>query len=156
MAIREAYIGFKGQNNSSSILVNALSKKHYLLTNSFVGLKRDIDKLPEDYDVLYLFGVDKNLTNSFRIEQCAEKDNTHLVTNLDLKSLAEKLSSNGIKSTLSKTPTHYLCNEAYWHLLEKYQGRAVLIHIPTIKNFHAMFEKMTFPEHEYESLVGDS
>jgi pyrrolidone-carboxylate peptidase len=84
--------------------------------------------------------VDKNLIGSFRIEQCAEKDGTHLVTNLDLKSLAEKLSSNGIKSTISKTPTHYLCNEAYWHLLEKYQGKAVLIHIPTIKNFNNIFE----------------
>lgn len=152
MATREAYIGFKGRNNSSSILVNALSQQHYLLTNSFVGLKRDIAKLPADYDVVYLFGVDKNLIGSFRIEQCAEKDGTHLVTNLDLKSLAEKLSSNGIKSTISKTPTHYLCNEAYWHLLEKYQGKAVLIHIPTIKNFNNIFGEMTFPEYEYDSV----
>ncbi len=78
MAIREAYIGFKGQNNSSSILVNALSQQHYLLTNSFDGLRKDIDKLHAEYDVVYFFGVDKNLTNSFRIEQCAEKDSTRL------------------------------------------------------------------------------
>lgn len=139
----EAYIGFKGRNNSSSMLVNALSQKHYLLTNSFDGLKKDIDMLPAEYDVVYFFGVDKNLTNTFRIEQCSEKDGTHLTSNLDLKTISDRFSAAGIKSTISKTPTHYLCNEAYWHLLKKYQGRAVLIHIPTIKNFNEIFEKIT-------------
>ena len=27
-----------------------------------------------------------------------------------------------------------LCNEAYWHALNKFSGRAVFIHIPTIKH----------------------
>ena len=53
-SIRNAFICFKGQNNSSSILVNALSQKHYLLTNSFDGLKKDIDKLPADYTLRML------------------------------------------------------------------------------------------------------
>ena len=152
MTIREAYIGFKGRNNSSSMLVKALSQHHILLTNSFTGLKKDIDLLPADYDVVYFFGVDKNLTDSFRIEQCAEKDRSRLLSVIDLKTISERLAATGIRSTISKTPTHYLCNEAYWYLLEKYQGRAVLIHIPTMKNFNNMFEKMTFPEHEYESV----
>ena len=131
MAAREAYIGFKGRNNSSSMLVNALPQPHYLLTNSFAGLKKDIDKLPAEYDAIYLFGVDRNLTDSFRIEQCADRNGIRLSSVLDLKEISERLSAAGIKSTVSKTPTHYLCNEAYWFLLEKYQGRAVLIHIPT-------------------------
>jgi len=42
-SIRNAFICFKGQNNSSSILVNALSQKHYLLTKE-VG-KYHIGKL---------------------------------------------------------------------------------------------------------------
>ena len=150
MSRREIYIGFKGRNNSSSVLVNALSQQHYLLTNSFVGLKKDIDKLPAEYDELWLFGVDKNLKDSFRIEYCAEKDGNRIFSNLDLKAISKRLSVVGIKSTISKTPTHYLCNEAYWYLLEKYQKRAVLIHIPTIKNFYNMLGTMTFPEYEYE------
>ena len=117
------------------MLVSALPGQHFLLTNSFSRLKKDIDKLPADYDAVYLFGVDKNLTDSFRIEQYAAKENARLTTTLDLEAITKRLSDAGINSTISKTPTHYLCNEAYWHLLEKYQGRAVLIHIPTIKNF---------------------
>ena len=133
--MKELYIGFKGKNNSSAMLVSALSGQHFLLTNSFEGLKRDIAELPADYDAVYLFGVDKNLSDSFRIEQYAAKENARLTTTLDLEALTKRLSDVGINSTISKTPTHYLCNEAYWHLLEKYQSRAVLIHNPTIKNF---------------------
>ena len=129
------YIGFKGKNNSSSMLVNSLSSQDCLLTNSFAGLKKDIDNLSGDYDEVYLFGVDKTLTDSFRIERSAERENTRLTTALDIKAVSERLSAAGIKSTLSDNPTHFLCNEAYWYLLEKYRGRAVLIHIPTIKNY---------------------
>ena len=130
------YIGFKGRNNSSAILVNSLSGQHCLLTNSFAGLKRDIDILPMDFDEVYLFGVNKSLSDSFSIERYAEKEGKQLTTTLDLNELAERLSVSGIKSTISKKATHYLCNEAYWYLLEKYRGRAVLIHIPTIKHFY--------------------
>ena len=129
------YIGFKGKNNSSSMLVNSLSSQGCLLTNSFAGLKKDIDALSLDYDEVYLFGVDKTLTDSFRIERSAERENTRLTTALDIKAVSERLSAAGRKSTVSDTPTHFLCNEAYWYLLEKYRGRAVLIHIPTIKNY---------------------
>lgn len=129
------YIGFKGKNNSSSMLVNSLSSQNCLLTNSFAGLKKDIDNLSGDYDAVYLFGADKTLTDSFRIERCADRENIRLTTVLDLKAISERLSAAGIKSTVSDTPTHFLCNEAYWYLLEKYRGKAVLIHIPTIKNY---------------------
>lgn len=135
------FIGFKGKNNSSAMLVNSFSGQNYLLTNPFDGLKKDIDKLPTDYDTVYLFGVAKGLTDLFRIEQFAEKDGKYLTTNLDLKSISECFSLSGIKSTISKEPTHYLCNEAYWHLLEKFKGKAVLIHIPTAKYFENYGEK---------------
>ena len=134
--IKTLYTGFKGKNNSSEILVNSLPEQHCLLTNSYAGVKRDIDMLSSDYDEVYLFGVDKNLSNSFRIEQYAEKEGKQLTTILDLHALIERLSASGIKSSISVTATHYLCNEAYWYLLEKYRGRAVLIHIPTIKHFY--------------------
>ena len=145
-------IGFKGKNNSSSALVNALSGQHYLLTNSFSGLKKDIDQLPIECDAVYLFGADKNLIDSFRIERSAEKEGTRLATKLDSEAISRCFSEAGINNTISETPTQYLCNEAYWYLLEKYHGKAALIHIPTIKNYYSLFEKITFPEHEYESI----
>ena len=102
------YVGFKGNNNSSARLVQALSGQSCLLTNSFAGLKRDIDKLSADYDAVYLFGADKNLTDSFRIEACADKEGTRLSTALNLTALSNRLSDAGINSTVSETPTHYL------------------------------------------------
>lgn len=135
------YIGFKGQNNSSAAMVNSLSGQHVLLTNSFAGLKRDIDRLPAEYDRICLFGADKSLTDSFRIEQCAEKEGVRLVTELNTAEVSKRLAEAGIRSEISNTPTQYLCNEAYWWLLEKYRGRALLIHIPTMRNFNEIFEK---------------
>ena len=132
------YIGFRGRNNSSEIFVRSLSASYILLTNSYEGLKRDIDKLGEDYDEVYLFGADKSLSDSFRIERYAEKDGRQLASVLDLDETKQRLSVSGIRSTISENATHYLCNEAYWHLLEKYRGRAVLIHIPTIKHIYDM------------------
>ena len=132
------YIGFKGQNNSSAALVKSLPGQSVLLTNSFPGLKKDIEGLPAEYDGVCLFGADKSLTDSFRIELCAEKDGARLTTTLEPADISKRLAEAGIKSLISDTPTHYLCNEAYWYLLEKYRGRAVLIHIPTMRNFKAI------------------
>ena len=129
------FIGFKGKNNSSAMLVDHLSSHKFLLTYSFAGIKKDIDSLTAEYDKVYLFGADKNLTDSFRIEKCAERNGIQLSTILDTEDIRKKLAHAGITSTISDEPTHYLCNEAYWWLLEKYKGKAVLIHIPTIKHF---------------------
>jgi hypothetical protein len=132
---KKLFVGFKGKNNSSSILVSSISSEYFLLTNSFEGLRKDIEGLSGDYDEVYLFGADKNLSDSFRIEKLAEKDGKQLQSKLDLESLREQFASFMIKAEISSTPTKYLCNEAYRYLLEKYKGNAVLIHIPTVKNF---------------------
>lgn len=130
------FVAFKGKNNSSAILLDSLPGEHCLLTNSYAGLKRDIDGLSGEFDEVYLFGAAKELTDSFRIEKTAEKDGKKLTSKLDLDKIGKRLSEAGIKSRISERATHYLCNEAYWYLLEKYKGRAVLIHIPTIKHIY--------------------
>ena len=82
-----------------------------------------------------MFGADKNLSDSFRIERLAEKGGKRLKSKLDLEKVKEQFASFRIKAEILNTPTKYLCNDAYWYLLEKYKGNAVLIHIPTVKNF---------------------
>ena len=129
------YIGFKGKNNASCILVKSISADSYLLTNSFEGLKRDIESLSCSYDSVILFGIDKNLTDTVRIEKVAEKDTKHY-SMLNLENISAQLESVGISNYLSDKPTHYLCNAAYWYLLRKFNGQAVLIHIPSIKNIN--------------------
>lgn len=130
---RVLHIGFKGKNNASCILVKSISANSYLLTNSFEGLKRDIDSLSCSYDSVILWGIDKNLTDTVRIERVAEKD-TRYCSVLNLENISAQLDAVGISNYLSDKPTHYLCNAAYWYLLRKFSGKAVLIHIPTIKN----------------------
>ena len=84
---RKLYIGFKGKNNASCILVQSISKNHYLLTNSFGGLKKDIELLGDSYDCIIMFGIDKNLRNSVRIEKAAEKESIKFSV-LDLEEIA--------------------------------------------------------------------
>ena len=132
-------IGFKGKNNLSGELVKALGQEYCLLTNSFGGLKKDIDSIGTGYDRVMLFGVDKTLIDMVRIESIAEKDGIRFSSALELNRMAEAFSKAGLETKVSEIPTAYLCNEAYWHLLRKFSGRAVLIHIPTLKNADEFF-----------------
>lgn len=136
---RTLVVGFKGKNNASRIMAEQVSSEHMLLTNSFAGLKRDIDSISKEFDQVIMFGVDKTLISSVRIEEAAAVDKRKAVSDLDLEKIASALENAGIQSVISKKPTTYLCNEAYWHILEKYSGRAVLIHIPTIRHVDAGF-----------------
>ncbi len=126
-------VGFKGKNNSSSMLVEQLSSDHVLLTNSFSGLKKDIESISTEYECVLMFGVDKNLSSSVRIETCAGKDGETIETVLKPDTIAKALAGEGILPVISDKPTVYLCNEAYWYVLRKFFGRALFIHIPTIK-----------------------
>ena len=137
------YIGFKGKDNASAILVGYLTVNPCLLTNSFGGVKRDIENLEDNYDCVLMFGVDKNLKDSVWIESVAEREGVCLLSDLDLDDISKCLNVAGVKNCISNTPTHYLCNEAYWFSLQKYKGKAAFIHIPTTKSIDdSFFEKM--------------
>ena len=128
------FVGFKGVNNASYKLVSLLNGDKLFLTNSFDGLARDIQGLTTAYSEVYMFGIDKNLTDSVRIERRAEQNGYCLNSNLLLVNIAEKLLANGVKSSISNRPTKYLCNDAYYRMLERVKGNAVFIHIPGIKH----------------------
>ena len=51
------FIGFRGINNSSARLAEHLSSHKFLLTNSFTGLKKDIDLLPVRYEDIFGVGI---------------------------------------------------------------------------------------------------
>ncbi len=133
------FVGFKGKNNASGKLAAVISSEHLLLTNSFEGLKKDIDLAGEEYDRVILFGVDKTLTSSVRIEKSAAKDDKKRNSELDLPDLIESIKAVEIEAEVSDNPKNSLCNDAYWQALTKYAGRAVFIHIPTIKYADEMF-----------------
>ena len=141
---KSLFVGFKGKKNSSELLVTELSKdlslsdalgsNHFcLLTNSFPGVKRGIDSILEKYEQVIMFGCDKSLKSCVRIERFAERNGIKLETNLNLELLSRRLGEGGIGNVISETPTHYLCNEAYWYALQKFEGKVVFIHNPTLK-----------------------
>ena len=132
--MRILYVGFKGSHNPSCQLVSALPGNKLFLTNSIPGLTRDIAEIPNTYDTVYLFGIDKILKDSIRIETCAQACGHTLTTALDIPPLQTVLKKRGLTATISHTPTHYLCNEAYVQLLQKFHGNALLIHIPGLRH----------------------
>ena len=127
------FTGFKGKNNSSSLLAEKLSPEHLLLTNSYTGLKRDIDSIDKEYDLVVMFGVDTTLTSTVRIENVASLDDKTVSPTLDLGEIANSLKTAGISAVISDTPTAYLCNAAYYHMLNRFSGKAIFIHVPPVK-----------------------
>lgn len=128
------YTAFKGKYNSSRCLVEKIDGEKLFLTNSFGGLKKDIDGIEKKYDAVYMFGLDKRLKASIRVEPCAEKDGETICTEIDTSEIIDKLKKEGLKCKLAENPTHYLCNEAYYYMLKKYGGRALFIHIPPLRH----------------------
>ena len=140
------YTGFKGKNNSSSILAEQLSPEHLLLTNSYTGLKRDIDSIDREYDHVVMFGVDTTLTSTVRIETVASLDDKTVSSTLDLGEIANSLNTAGISAVISDTPTAYLCNAAYYHILNRFSGKAIFIHIPPVRYVDEDFVQPTLPK----------
>ena len=133
------YVGFKGNGNSSNKIVSNLVGEKLFLTNSYPGLWKDIDNIGNTYDLVYMFGLDKTLKGSIRIECAAKRDDICLCSDIDFHMLAEKLNDRGIITTIGNTPTRSLCNEAYWYMLKKYNDHVVFLHVPSIKYIMEFF-----------------
>lgn len=135
------YTGFKGKNNSSHKFVEGLKGEKLFLTNSFTGLKKDIENIDKHYDVVYMFGLDTTLKDNMRIEKCAEVNNKMLHTVINLSSITKRLDKQLIKYSISEQPAHFLCNEAYYYMLLKMNCKSVFIHIPPLKYLSEDFFK---------------
>ena len=126
------YVAFKGNGNSSNKIVRNLSGDKLFLTNSYNGLKKDIENINGIYDLVYMFGLDKSLKGNVRIDCVAQKDDVCLYSDIDINLIAMKWNQSGIITNIGNTSTHYLCNEAYWYMLRKYNCHVVFFHVPSI------------------------
>lgn len=126
------FTAFKGNHNTSFQLVDQTAANYVLLTNSFQGLKKDISFVNNDYDIVYMFGVDKKLIDEVRIETCAKYNDETVCTGFDIHNLETRLKGTGISCSTSDKPTRYLCNAAYYHMLKK-NLNAIFIHIPSLR-----------------------
>lgn len=127
------YVAFKGNGNSSNKIVRNLNGDKLFLTNSYGGLKKDIDNINRTYDLVYMFGLDKNLKGSIRIDCVAQRDEVYLYSAVNVDSIAMKLNQNGIITNIGNTPSQSLCNEAYWYMLRKCSCHVIFIHVPSIR-----------------------
>lgn len=132
--MRVLYTGFKGKNNSSYQLLSRISGQKLFLTNSFDGLKKEIMNITDQHDLIVMFGLDISLKDTVRIESIAEWGNEEIATKVDCEQICDCLISRGVQCTVAQIPTKYLCNAAYFHMLQKVSGKVVFIHIPSIKN----------------------
>ncbi len=130
--MKKLYTAFKGTHNTSFQLVSQLCGDKLFLTNSFQGLEKDILSIDFKYDIVYMFGIDKNLRNSIRIETCANYNGELVNTFFDILTLENAIKDLGVTYTISSKPTAYLCNAAYYHMLKKNRN-TVFIHIPSVK-----------------------
>ncbi|MCH5172483.1 MAG: hypothetical protein J1F31_06625 [Erysipelotrichales bacterium] len=133
------YTGFKGKYNASYQLVEAISPNNkILLTNSFKGIKRDLENSPlESYELILMFGINKNLKDRIVIEVNSSYDGISLSTNVNYKKLELLINKKGVNADINFKPTKYLCNYAYHNILLKNKN-AIFIHIPgftKIKDF---------------------
>lgn len=133
------YVAFKGNGNSSNRIVSNLTGDKLFLTNSFAGLKKDIDSIKEAYDLVYMFGLDKKLKGNVRIDCIAQRDGVRLCSDIDLAAITTRLNNSGIAVSIGDTPTTYLCNEAFWYMLRKYNNHVVFIHVPSIRYIDEAF-----------------
>ena len=107
------FTAFKGNGNSANKIVRSLDGDKLFLTNSYDGLRKDIDNVNDTYDLVYMFGLDKALKGNVRIESIARKDDVCLYSDMNFYSIVRKLNQSGIKTHIGNTPTQSLCNEAY-------------------------------------------
>lgn len=125
------YTGFKGKNNASYQLVELINPNDkVLLTNSFEGLKKDLDNISlESYNLIIMFGINKNLKDKVIIEVNSKYNEVSLATKIDYEELKLWIRNNDIDVDLNFKPTKYLCNYAYHTTLLR-NSNSIFIHIP--------------------------
>ncbi len=143
--MKALYIAFKGKNNTSYQLVSRLNAEKAFITNSFQGAKRDILSVNETlYDKIIMFESDKNLIDSVKIELTAALDGKLLNTCFDIDELTSLFEINAIKYSINDSPTTFLCNTAYYYMLNK-NSNTIFIHIPSIKGMGSeLIDKLVF------------
>lgn len=128
------YTAFKGLHNSSYLLLQDLNFDKLFLTNSFAGIEKDISSFDfDEYDIVFMFGLDTKLKASIRIEPVAKYENDVRQTSVELHSITDTFRENCVEYTIAKEPTRYLCNYAYYLMLGKTKNKALFIHIPPKK-----------------------
>lgn len=103
--------------------------------NSYDGIKGNLDKVDlKSYELILMFGINKNLKNKIVVEVKSKYDNKELMTTVNYKKFKLWLHENNIDVDITFKPTRYLCNYAYYLALSN-NTNCVFVHIPSLSKF---------------------
>ena len=107
------YTGFKGKNNASCQLIELIDPSDkILLTNSFEGIKRDLDNISlELYDLIIMFGINKKLKDKLIIEVNSCLNLEYLSTKVNYEQLKMEIHDNDINVDLNFEPTIFILSK---------------------------------------------
>ena len=134
------YTAFNGKNNSSKILLDAITDidKLYLKNSFNTSVTQLINKIKNnDYDLVISLGQAPLEKDIIKIETKA-KMNDYYKTNYDFNNLKNNLEKE-FKVIISENAGNYLCNNIYYYGLKfinenKLKTKMIFIHIPKINN----------------------
>lgn len=134
------YTAFNGKNNSSKILLDAITATNKLyLKNSFnTSVTQLINEIKNnDYDLVISFGQAPIEKDTIKIETRANMED-YFETNFDFTDLKDNLEKN-FKLIISDNAGNYLCNNLYYYGLKfiyenNLKTKMIFIHIPKINN----------------------
>lgn len=131
---------FKGNNNSSKILLDNISDNFdkLYLTNSFETSEKQLLKQIESnkYDLILSFGEAPLNIDEIKIETQAIRERNIKITNYDYKTIYNSLKDE-YKIIISKDAGNWYCNNIYYYGLNaidnlKLKSKMLFIHIPPI------------------------
>lgn len=138
--MRVLYTAFNGKNNSSKILLDAITNVDKLyLRNSFnTSVTQLINKIKNnDYDLVVSLGQAPLERDVIKIETSANMGDFYKTNYYfyNLKVVAEK----SFKVIISNNAGNYLCNNVYYYGLKfiyenRLKAKMIFIHIPKISN----------------------
>lgn len=151
------YTAFKGQNNTSKLILDNLNVSNKLyLTNSFTTsvkeLYQKLDK--EEYDLIVSMGEYPNSKNFVKLELMGENqnENKQFFTRFNYDKLKEHLFNSGYQVDIS-SKSYYLCNNIFYYGLKYIEEKAIktqmiFIHVPDIKEIDSV-EKLAESLEDY-------
>ncbi len=138
------YAGFKGKNNSSKLLLDALncdSGDKLYLTNSYQASVHELVSRIQDnsYERVLIFGQWGSVkAGAVRVETLAKKGRYRRLATISYRTLTQRLERAGLTVQISEYAGNWLCSNVYYYGLKcveegRLDCQMVFIHLPKAK-----------------------
>lgn len=149
--------GFKGNNNSSKILLDNLTNnidKLYLENDKEESVNQLLN-IAAIYDIILLFGQKPVLKNKISVERKATLNGNTICSHFDFENIKNFFDKKYPLKFSENAGTSY-CNHLYYHGLKEFSGsknKIVFIHVPMLKNIDDMTSLVSIIESYIDYLA---